>query len=403
MKTRQAPLGAAVLALGAAVCAPAHAALPVIDVAVAAAVATVTASVNALNTSVSALLFNIGSSINQNGLKTATAIEAASKAQRDFGAVQETTRRLEDARQRYDIPASVCAESAAGGAQEVAQQASMALAGLRPGGSARVANRAVAAALAGPALAQSADAARAAQVHAQYCDVDDHAAYGGARACPTIASAMPGADKRIDSLLNGAGPDGKNPDLTFNQQQTDAARMYVQNSLRRSIGAKLRKAEADTLAGTQYLGLMNQYEAALSAAAAPQDQLIADSQPNPATRVPLAEALGAPSASAYYKLMASPKARETGMMSLREFERFEAGRRYATPEYQADLQAMSGDNLLRELVRVMNLNNWMALSLKAEVQKGNVIQGAILASAARREYEPILAQKYQSIPNASGK
>ncbi|MES2264674.1 MAG: conjugal transfer protein TraW [Pseudomonadota bacterium] len=391
------------LVIGVITVAPAYAMLPVVDAAVATAVGTVTLSVNALNSSVTNMLYQIGLAINQNGQKTASTIEASSKAQRDFSTVQETSRRFEDARQRYDVPSSICSESAAGGASEVVQTAGSAHAGMRPGGSATIANRSVAAVINQPPVPQAADAARVAQIHAQYCDADDYAAYGGAKTCPSVSANMPGADKRFDSILNGAGADGKKPDLTFNQEQTDAARMYVQNAIRRSIGPQLRKAEADTQAGTQYLGLMNQYNAIISAAAEPQEQLIADSQPNPATRTLLTEALTAPAANAYFRLMASPRAKASGMMSLREFEAFEVGRRYANTDYQTDLQAMGGDNLVRELIRVMTLGNWMTFSLKNEIQKANMINGMVLASTARHEYEPILAQKYQSVPGRAGR
>jgi len=389
------------LIAGTAVIQPAHAAWPVFDAAVLAAVTTVNASIIALNTSVTNLLYNIGTAINQNGQKTASTIEAASKAQRDFATVQETNRRLEDARQRYDIPTSICAESGAGSATEVMQAATSTRAGLRPGGGAAISNPAIAAAVNKPPVPQEADAGRAAHIHTKYCDADDYAAYGGARACPAISSSMPGGDKRFDTVLHGAGPDTKLPDLTFSQEQSDVARMYIQNSVRRSIGSQLRKAETDTPAGTQYVGLMNQYNAIISAAAEPQEQRIADSLPNPATKPLLAEALTTPSANAYYKLIASPRAKAAGMMSLREFETFEVGRRYANTDYQADLQSMSGDNLLRELIRVVSLNNWIALSLKNEIQKGNMINGLTLASTARQEFEPLFHQKYQSVPGQS--
>lgn len=387
----------------AAIIHPAHAAWPVIDSAVLAAVNTVNASITALNTSVTSLLYNIGTAINQNGQKTVSTIEAASKAQRDFATVQETNRRLEDARQRYDIPASICAESAAGSATEVMQVATSARTGLRPGGGAAISSAAIASAINKPPVPQEADAARSSQIHTKYCDADDYAAYGGAKACPTISPNMPGADKRFDSILHGAGPDAKLPDLTFSQEQSDAARMYIQNSVRRSVGPQLRKTETDTPAGTQYVGLMNQYNAIVSAAAEPQEQRIADSLPNPATKPLLAEALTTPSANAYYKLIASPRAKAVGMMSLREYEAFEVGRRYANIDYQTDLQAMSGDNLLRELIRVVSLNNWIAMSVKSEIQKGNMISGLTLASTARREFEPKLTQTYQSIPGKTGK
>ena len=362
----------------------------------------ITASITAMNSAVSELLYNLGLAINQNGAKTASTIETTGRAQREFDVVQEKNRRLEDARQRYQVPDSICGESGSGGAMQVAAAAGSVKGGLRPGGGAAIANSAVAQAINSPPAAPEVDSSRAARVHAQYCDADDFAAYGGARACPAVSGTMPGADKRVDSVLSGAGPGGKTPDLTFTPAQTDAARMYTQNAIRRSIAPQLRKGEADTVAGSQYVGLMNQYNAIISAAADPQDQRIADSQPNPATRDLLADALQAPSAASYYNQVASTQARAGGLMSAREFNAFEVGRRYANTAYQSDLQAMSGDNLLREQIRVMALNNWLSLGLKNEIERGNIISGQILASLARQEYEPMLAQKYRAVGGRMG-
>ena len=55
-------------------------------------------------------------------------------------------------------------------------------------------------------------------------------------------------------------------------------------------------------------------------------------------------------AESYYQKIASAEAKRTGTMSAREFEYFEVGRRYANTEYQADLQNMTGDNLVREQI-----------------------------------------------------
>jgi hypothetical protein len=362
----------------------------------------ITSAINSMNGSVSQLLYNVGMAVNQNGSKIASTVEAAARTQREFGINQEKNRRLEDARQRYQVPDNICSESGSGGATEVWASAGAAKGGIRPGGERTISNSEILRAINSPAPAPEIDSARSAKIHAQYCDADDHAAYGGSRACPSVSVNMPGADKRVDSVLSGAGPNGKVPDLTFSQEQTDAARMYTQNSIRRSIGPQLRKGEADTVAGAQYVGLMNQYNAIISSAADPQDHRIADSQASPATKDLLAEAMQSSSASAYYKQMASPQAKSTGLMSSREFTAFEVGRRYANTAYQSDLQSMNGDNLVREQIRVASLNNWLILELKNEIERGNIINGQILASVARQEYGPILAQKYRAVIGRMG-
>lgn len=370
--------------------------------AVATAATTITSAIAALGTSMNTVLYNIGLAVNQNGAKTASTIETAARAQREFDTNQERNRRIEDARQRYVVPETICSESASGGAVQISAAAVGAKGSIRPGGGGAVSSPIVAQAVNSAPVLQSIDASRAARIHAQYCDADDYAAYGGAQACPAVSSAMPGADKRIDSVLSGAGPNGKAPDLTFSQAQTDAARMYTQNSIRRSVGAQINKGAANTTIGAEYVGLMNQYNAIISAAADPQDQRVADSQPNQATKVLLAEAVQSASASSYFNQVASPHARATGVMSAREFEAFEIGRRYANTAYQTDLQAMSGENLLREQIRVAALNNWLLFGLKNEVQRGNIINGQILAAQARQEYEPILLQKYRAIGGRMG-
>lgn len=383
--------------------APAHA---VCDGCVVAAVEianiTITTAITSLNTAVSQMLYNIGMAINQNGNKVASTIETASQAEREFAVAQEKNRRTEDSRQRYQVPAAICSESASGGASLIAATALAYKGGARPGGGGHIANPAISQAVNAPNVPPEIDASRAARIHAQFCDADDHASYGGSPACPEVSTTMPGADKRIDSLLIGAGPGGKAPDLTFSQAQADAARMYILNSARRSVAPQLQRSEADSVAGAQYIGLMTQFNAVLSAAVDPQEQRLVESLPNPATREVMAETLRSPSAAAYYRQNASTQARTNGLMSAREFESFEVGRRYANTEYQADLQAMNGDNLLREQIRVSALNNWLMLRLKDEVQRSNILNGMILAGNARQEFGPALAQKYQAVAGRVG-
>jgi len=382
---------------------------PVFDAAVLQAVTTVNTSVqslieavNAMNTNLYDVLYNIGTAINQGTGKISDTVETAARSQRELAVAQERNRRYEDARQRYVVPSSICSEAGSGGAAQVDAAAGSTKGSVRPRGGAPISNNAIAQAVNGPAVAPDIDSSRAARIHAQFCDADDFAAYGGAQACPAASTTMPGADKRLDSLFVGAGPNGKTPDLTFSQEQMDAGLMYIQNAVRRSVGPQLRKGEADTTAGSQYVGLQTQFQSLLSAAADPLEQQLADSNPNPVTRVLLQEALTSPSANAYYQQVASPKARATGVMSAREFEAFEVGRRYANTAYQTDLQAMNDSNLTRELIRVTALNAWLLEELKIEVRKGNIIQGLALASAARQEYEPVLAAKYRVVSGRMG-
>lgn len=368
---------------------------------VSSAVQGTTSAVNSMNQNLAQILNKIGSAVNENGQKIASTVEADGRSTREYITETERQRRIEDARQRYEVDSNICSESASGGAFEVAGQGGASKGSMRPGG-AKISDRDIARAVNTPPMAADIDAARAAKIHARFCDADDYAAYGGAQACPSVSQDMPGADKRVDSVLAGAGPNGKKPDLTFSQGQTDAALMYVQNAGRRSIGPQLRKGEADTAAGSQYVGLMNQYNAVLSAANDPLESRIASSQPSSATKELLKEAVMSSSAKAYYTQTASAEAKRSGLMSPREFEAFEVGRRYANTEYQADLQQMSGDNLLREQIRIASLQNWLMLGIKDHLEKGNMISGLHLASKARDEYGPILQQKHREVSGRMG-
>ena len=109
------------------------------------------------------------------------------------------------------------------------------------------------------------------------------------------------------------------------------------------------------------------------------------------------ETLQTPSAAAYFSRTASAEAQRTGMMSEREFEQFEAGRRYANTDYQTDLQAMEGDNLMRESIRVQTLQNWLLLGIKQQLQKSTILQGQQLSLNATEAYRPQLQAKMREV------
>ncbi|KPC08855.1 Conjugal transfer protein [Pseudomonas syringae pv. maculicola] len=232
---------------------------------------------------------------------------------------------------------------------------------------------------------------RSAAMHAQYCTQSESAQYGGTDLCPQVSS-LPGGDIEMRSLIDGAGAVGKAPDLTFNQDQVDAGMAYMKNSARHDGGRAPGKGDIQSATGREYQGLMTQYKAIQSAATQPQLDIIAASQANPATQEALQEALQNPSAAEYFASTGSQQAQRTGVMSEREFEAFEVGRRYANTAYETDLQALSGDNLMRELVRVQSLGNWLQLGLKNDQRQANIIAGQQLALAADAKYVPQLQE-----------
>lgn len=361
----------------------------------------ITGGFTATNTNLANLtreVYNVGMAVVDNANKVSNTVDAASQADRELEIEQEKNRRIDGARHAVEVPNNICSESGSSGVPHIVAASGAAKGTMRPtggggAGSGGINNGKVSQAVNTPPVSPEADAARAASVHAQYCDSDDYTAYGGSSACPSASTQMPDADKRLDSILAGAGPNGKIPDLTFNQEQNDAARMYTQNSIRRSIAPQLKKVQANTIVGSQYVGLMNQYNAIISAAAEPQDARLADSLPNPATKEYIKQATeNSPSAKTYYELVASAKAKAAGFMSTREFERFEVGRRYSNVQYNADLQAMSAENLQREKIRAQTLNTSILVSVKDELQKNNILRGQILATGARQEFSPIFQQ-----------
>jgi hypothetical protein len=356
---------------------------------------------SAFQTNMATMLTQIGSAINQNGSKVATTVEAAAKADREFQTEKSRQEKISDAKSKYQVANNICSESASGGASSVSSSSSAAKGALRPGGG-NASNGDINSAINKPALTPTADAARSTKIHAQYCDSIDYASFGGSQACPSISSEMPGADKRIDTILSGAGKDGKEPELTFTQEQTDAGRMYIQNSVRRSISKDLTKAEANSAAGIQYLGLKNQMNASISAAADPQERVLAERQPLDESKALIAEAIQSPSAKSYFNETASKVAKSTGKMSKAEFLQFEVGRRYSNTEYQKDLQEMDSENLMREQIRVSSLTNWLLLELRNEIQTGNIVSGQQLASQIRGEYDPLLNNQYQAIGARAG-
>ncbi len=354
-------------------------------------------ALNAINgtlSEIAATQQQIGAAINENSGKIAAQIEQAAQAQRDQDIYARQLDRMEKARQSYTVPESSCAESASGMSTQI-QNGTRARQGSLTNGNG-ISNDKIQKAITSPAPPPEQVQFHTAAIHADYCDATDYAAYGGTSLCKKISD-LPGGDKRLTSLLDGAGQDGKAPNLTFTQRQTDAAMAYTLNSTPTTAGKKLGKGEVKTTSGHQYIGIMTQYESVNSAAREPMLAMVAASQPNEATHGVLKETLYTPSAAAHFNRTASDEAKRTGMLSEREFEQFEVGRRYANIDYQTDLQAMSGDNLIRESIRVQALQNWLLLGIKQQLQKNNILLGQQLSLKATEAYSPQLQVKMREV------
>lgn len=337
-------------------------------------------------------LVNIGTAISQQGDRSAALIQQTAETQRQFEIEQRRNDRLLQAQDRYRVADDICAQSMSGGASSVGATA---VGGQRTLGSSSSAKD-VKAIFDVPARATDIDASTTAEVHSQYCDASDYAAFGGTTFCPAISD-MPKADTSLSSILYGAGKEGKAPDGTFTTEQTDAALRYVKNTAMRSAGRQLSRGEVKSAAGRVYLGMMQQYQAAQDAAAQPMLEMIADTKPNPATDQPLADARKAPEVETYYQNTASAEARRQNRMSAREFEEFEVGRRYSNPAYLSTLNNKNEIDLQREQIMVSNLSNWLQLGVKQQLEKQNILLGQLLSSAAYTTYKPMLAQQLENV------
>lgn len=330
-----------------------------------------------------------GTAINQNADKLATIISQDGQATRQQMIFGNETQRLEEARRSFSVPDSICSDSASGVAATTRSAAGSTASRLSSGGG--VSSTPVRQRIAAVAESQAREAYDGANVHAAYCTAAEYARYGGTDVCPAVSD-LPSGDSQVRSVYDGAGPEGQAPAGTWTQEQIDAAMAYMKNTARPSAGRTPGKGEVKTLTGRTYVGLLNEYNGIIDAASEPQLSLIADSKPSEATRDALQEALQSPSAAQYFDEVASPEAKAKGYMSRREFELFEAGRRYANTAYISDLQQMDGDNLIRELIRTTSQMNWQLNDIKEQLRKGNVINGQLLATTARQAYAPRLQQ-----------
>ncbi|WP_257188628.1 conjugal transfer protein TraW [Enterobacter hormaechei] len=341
-----------------------------------------------------------GTAITQNADKLGALINQDGQATRQQMIFNNETQRLEEARQSFSVPDSICSDSASGVAAQSKSASGSAASKLSSGKG--VSSSAVRKRISTASEEQARDAYDGANVHAAYCTAAEYERFGGTGICPAV-SYLPGGDSQVRSIYGGAGPEGQAPALSWSQEQIDAAMAYMKNTARPSAGRTPGKGEVNTVTGRTYVGLLNEYNGIIDAASEPQLSLIADSKTSETTRDALKEALQSPSAAQYFDNVASPEAKAKGYMSQREFESFEAGRRYANTAYLSDLQQMDGDNLMRELIRTTAQMNWQLNDIKELLRKGNVIDGQLLAAFARQSYAPRLKQLESAMNQGAAK
>ncbi|WP_434523818.1 conjugal transfer protein TraW [Photorhabdus asymbiotica] len=348
-------------------------------------------TVNSQLGTIQATLINIGTAITQQGDRQAALIDQAFKKQQQFEIAQKKQDRQKEVIDKYKIPDDICAQSISGGMGRASNAAHSGVSSLGAASS----NQNVRSAYLAPAKSTDVDTGNTASAHSAYCSETDMVAYGGTKFCERLSD-MPGGDISLTSVLQGAGKADKQPDLTFTEEQTDAALLYAKNTTGRSAGRAPAKGEVKSAAGRVYLGLLKQYQAYIDAAQQQQLEMIAASKPNPQTIEPVRETLKVPSMKYYYDKTVSNTAKSKGM-SLREFEQFEVGRRYANIAYQADLASKTDTDLLKEQIMVTNLNNWLLLENKKQLEKQNILTGQILAILAYGQYKDLLDSKINQL------
>ncbi|MBS9434850.1 conjugal transfer protein TraW [Photorhabdus hainanensis] len=348
-------------------------------------------TVNSQLGTIQATLINIGTAITQQGDRQAALIDQAFKKQQQFEIAQKKQDRQKEVIDKYKIPDDICAQSISGGMGRASNAAHSGVSSLGASSS----NKNVRNAYLAPAKSTDVDTGNTASAHSAYCSEADMVAYGGTKFCER-PSDMPSGDISLTSVLQGAGKADKQPDLTFTEEQTDAALLYAKNTTGRSAGRAPAKGEVKSAAGRVYLGLLKQYQAYIDASQQPQLEMIAASKPNPQTIEPVRETLKVPSMKYYYDKTVSNTAKSKGM-SLREFEQFEVGRRYANIAYQADLTSKTDTDLLKEQIMVTNLNNWLLLENKKQLEKQNILTGQILTILAYGQYKDLLDSKVNQL------
>ncbi|ENN9164417.1 conjugal transfer protein TraW [Proteus mirabilis] len=353
-------------------------------------------TVNGNLTAIQATLINIGTAITQQGDRTAVLIDQAFKKQQEFAISQKKQDRQKEVVDKYKIPDDICGSSISSGMSSVSNTAKSGSGGTSLAGSST--NKDVRNAYLSPLKSVDIDVANTATSHRNYCSEADMVAYGGTKFCE-VKSDMPNGDTSLESVLIGAGKPNKNPDLTFSDEQVDAALLYVKNTTGRSAGRAPSKGEVKSASGRVYLGLLKQYEAYRDASQQPMLEMIAESKPNPQTIKPVQDALKVPSMKYYYEQTISNTGKSKGL-SLREFQDFEVNRRYSNTAYQADLATKSDIELMKEQVMIANLNNYLLLENNRKLDKQNILLGQLLSLEAYAQYKDMLDGKVNQLNQA---
>ncbi|APR34324.1 hypothetical protein BTO02_01665 [Paraburkholderia sp. SOS3] len=336
--------------------------------------------IQALGTSFTTLFNEIDTDIAGIGTKVSNAVTQASDSQREMALEVQRQQEMDQVARETELPLDPCATSSSNYALQAVRGAASASSSLRPGGS-HVGYTPLDKALNSPAPSVEASRRASASIHADnYCTpLELQLGYPGCK-----PSTMPDADADVDTVLIGAGMPGKSADLTFTQQQQDAARAYARMSIDPQPPESINKAEAGTETGKLYIAMQKAYQANMSSAIKPINDLISSRQPFKGSDQLIQDLKQSDAAAQYFNATASSVAKSTGTMSLAELEDFEAGRRWRNPYWQIEFGAIADPTkLMRELLFT---TAFLADQTHEHVElqrQANVLLGQLLAANER--------------------
>jgi hypothetical protein len=160
----------------------------------------------------------------------------------------------------------------------------------------------------------------------------------------------------------------------------------------------ITKAEASTETGKLYIAMQRAYQANISSAIKPMNDLIASRMPFPGSAQLIQDIKQSGAAAQYFNANASSVAKSTGTMSLAELEDFEAGRRWKNPYWQIEFSAIADPTKLQreQLLTQAFLVDQIHELVKA-VRQSNVLSGQSLAAHERSAERPAIEAQLQRV------
>ncbi|MBP0588714.1 conjugal transfer protein TraW [Paraburkholderia sp. LEh10] len=341
---------------------------------------TLNSLIQALGTSFTTLFNEIDTDIASVGTKVSNAVTQASDSQREMALEVQRQQEMDQVARETELPIDPCATSSSNYAVQAVSGAASTSSSLRPGG-AHVSYPPLEKALNSPAPSVEASRRTSAAIHADnYCTpLELQLGYPGCK-----SSQLPDGDADVDSIFIGAGLPGKSVDLTFTQQQQDAARAYARMSIDPQPPESINKAEAGTEAGKLYIAMQKGYQANMSSAIKPMNDLIGSRQPFNGSTQLIQELKQSDAAAQYFNATASSVAKSTGTMSLAELEDFEAGRRWKNPYWHIEFGAVADPTkLLRELLFATAFQVYQTHEHVEAQRQTNLLLGQLLAANER--------------------